>query len=248
MGWIRTVRGLLRTAKHKLLRIPHVLKKKAIRSQIVRSVLSKQLGRLLTAILEIHILALSGYTLKWTTRKTAHHIFLTNPAPYMETVCEWTIDILLPTVFALQWHEPFLSFVCWTFDRPLVSLARRIQYMKPNDPYQFLRVKYSILVPCLLYVGAVITMTTVDSKFIQVCLFQTLVTQAMQDLWPLRQDWMPEPGPTPSKITLLTNESIPPCGIVDNDSNKLPRKNTVQVHTSHFPPLKADPFSNVSFK
>lgn len=125
---------------------------------------------------------------------------------YMEPVqvgLEWGVDIMIPVVFALQFHESFSQLVCWTFERPLKSLARRIQYMRPNDPYQFLRIKYSIMVPILVYIGILVTVFPLSRAFLQICLIQTLIIQSFKDLWLLRDDWMYlEPVP-PKKITIL---------------------------------------------
>lgn len=270
MGWIRTIKSLVGNVQSKFVHIPSTLKKKLIRSKSVRSVLSKQLGRVLTGILEIHILALAGIGLKWGTSCIIQYIWydsmcgqdgatryeLSYTPYYLETVCEWVIDIGIPAIFALSWHDPFLALVCWTFERPLFSLARRIQYMRPNDPYQFLRIKYIILVPCLLYIGAIVTLFPLSRNFIQICLAQTLIIQGIKDFWPLRCDWVVLPEPAP-KITLLEIRddptlAVPSCPTQEEaeKEKELDWKMILQGRTirqSHFPDRTVDPFVDVIF-
>jgi hypothetical protein len=270
MGWIRTIKSVMQSMKYKLFHIPTTLKKKVIRSKSVRSLLSKQLGRVLTGILEIHILALAGLGLKWASNYAIQCAFSDqrcyddNYHPInLETACEWTIDILIPTIFALSWHDSFLSLVCWTFERPLISLARRIQYMRPNDPYQFLRIKYIILMPCLMYIGTIVTLFPLSRNFIQICLVQTLIIHVIKDFWPLRHDWIVLPDPVPHKITILDKPPNSPTNhnldTVDEKESKCEGEgegkidwNTVlqgqaQIHTSHFPVATSDPFARVVF-
>jgi len=254
MGWIRTIKSLYNSARQTLSRVPSTLKKKVIRSNPVRSVLVGQLGRIFTSVVEMHILSIACIGLKWAVYSGALYMVgdpqCEDPGSnYFHTsliLCDWAVDILIPVVFALQCHTSFVSLITWTFERPLYSLARRIQYMRPNDIYQFLRIKYTILVPVLLYVGLIVFVSPLNQEFILICLVQTLIIQSLTDFWPLRQDWMVLPeclNPSaPARIRLLVDSSKHTKSKKESDNSS----DIARYAPDHFSFEYKDPFSSMT--
>ncbi len=232
MGWIRTLKGLFSTAHATLMRVPTLFKKKVIRSKHLRTVLAAQLGRILTSLLELHVLALTSFFLKRVT-----HSFHTGHV-WSDCCVEWAIDITVPVLFSLQIHEPFRALICWTFERPLRSLARRIQYMRPNDPYQYYRVKYLILLPSCVYVWCILWVVPVSRELLHLCILQAIIIQGLTDLWPLRKDlWIcatQSRARPPTQIQLL----VPPT------SHHAPDPGIVPTSSVHFQG-SSDPFARV---
>lgn len=231
MGWIRTFKSVFKTVRTSLSKIPAALKKKAIRSKPVRAILVSQLGRALTSLFELHILALASVALK-VGASTALAACTQNPPFYVDTGVEWTIDIFVPVFFSLQCHAAFQQLVTWTFERPLYSLARRIQYMRADDPYQFYRIKYLILVPLLAYAWILLWLVPLSREFLHICIGQTLIINVLTDYWPLRHelDFCPQWDAPPSKITRLVQHPT-----INNNEDGEWSPNQIQIQSSpHF--------------
>ena len=204
MGWIRTFKSIFFETAESVTKVPSILKKKVVRSKHVRNILVGKLGTILTSLVEMHVLAVLCIGLKWTTISTiqfAYQTFLTQfleqesciEFPIMGMIIYWCIDIVVPVFFSLHLHQSFVSFICWMFETPLYSLAKRIQYMRPNDIYQFYRIKYSILLPVLLYLSVIVYLVPVSKEFVYICLLQTCLIQLLTDFWPLRHELLYAP-------------------------------------------------------
>lgn len=259
MGWVSSI---VRRVKKHLFWVPAILKKQVLRSRPVRSILARQLGKGLTNILEIHLLAVCGVGCKWVLAWALTTPILHQPragagADLIQLVGEWAVDILVPVMFALRWHSHFSDWIYWTFKTPLRSLAYKIQHMRPNDLAQYFRVKYGILVPILCYLGFVVTFIPLSPAFIQICLIQTLLIHLIQDFWPLRRFCRAPAGAStlasspPVTAPRPAESPKAPCPIESpkarwiTSSPKAPWRPIVQAHI----PLgaAADPFQNVTF-
>ena len=256
MGWFSTIRAGFRHLRRAIAKAPKLVKKKVIRSKPIRSILVKHLGRALTSLFEVHILTLSSLALKiiglraiewWAPPDTP-------TCAALRVALEWSIDILVPTAFALQLHEPFRCFVAWTFERPLHSVARRIQYMRTDDPFQFYRIKYGILVPVLVYAWCLMWLVPISREILHICLFQTLLIHLLTDFWPLRHTlgldaglvWRDRP---PTRIRLIPETNTPFHSDLGKSERDRPEVITpilgAMRYTKHIQVDRSDPFADV---
>lgn len=249
MGWFRTIKSAFHFVAQKIYNVPTRIKKKVLRSKPIRSLLASQLGKILTSIVETHVLAATCILFKWTcwtglVATTTHNQTLHT----LDTVQSWAIDIFVPVVFALKCHDSFYQLIVWTFERPLQSLARRIQYMRPNDPFHFLKIKYSLMIPIFSYVGGLFWISPISSSFVHICLVQTLIIQSLTDFWPLRQQL--------TVYQIVENKYNVPTKIKELEMTQQPEEvsdssifqGRVPIHHPHFKIATVDPFAQVQFK
>lgn len=218
------VKSLITNIENKIFKLPSIVKKKVIRSAPVRNILIKQLAKVFTSILEIHLLSLLSIIFKYSLSRLNVGYFFSNGL-------SWTIDIFVPVLFALKYHQPLLQFILIVFHTPLYILAKKIQFMKANDPLHVFHIKYLIMLPCFLYVALIVQFIELDQTFIQTCLLQTFLTQFIIDFWSIQHLFYYLIYCPPSKINIKESQT----------------PNLINLNESHFSsdPNSNDPFYNV---
>lgn len=173
------------SAQRKFSRTGTYIKKRVLRSKSVRAILAKQIGRVAVAIFELHVLAVMSVVCNTALSGVATCLAMPR---WALTCCGWVMDVAIPVMFALEIHEPLTMFVVSVMSSPLHSIARRIQYVKVGNVYNFYKIKYSILGPVFVYAFVVVLVLPITREFLCTCLVQSLMINLLTDFWPRRKE------------------------------------------------------------